>query len=91
MLRHVSFKKSTNWRRFLVTKRGLKKCLPYYGEDYGIHGKNPPARETSGIKRLAIMHDDGVNAFGFKHPNILLEWMIANGFPVRDVNLALYD
>ena len=30
-------------------------------EDYGIHGKNPPARETSGIKRLAIMHDDGVN------------------------------
>jgi hypothetical protein len=22
-------KKSTNWRRFLVTKRGLKKCLPY--------------------------------------------------------------
>jgi hypothetical protein len=38
------------------------------------------------------MHDDGVNAFGFKgHPDILLEWMIANGFPVRDVNLALYD
>jgi hypothetical protein len=30
-----------------------------------VHCKNPPARETSGIKRLAIMHDDGVNAFGF--------------------------
>jgi len=52
--------------------------------------QNPPVRETSGIKRLAIMHDDGVNAFGFKQPDILLEWMIANGFPVRDVNLALY-
>jgi hypothetical protein len=57
-----------------------------------IHGKNPPARETSGIKRIAIMHDDGVNAFGFTgHPDILLEWMIENGFPLRNVNLALYD
>ena len=61
-------------------------------EDYGIHGENPPLRETSGIKRLAIMHDDGVNTFGFKgHPDILLEWMIENGFPLRNVKLALYD
>ena len=72
-------------------KERIEEVLTILWEDYGIHGKNPPARETSGIKRLAIMHDDGVNAFGFKHPNILLEWMIANGFPVRDVNLALYD
>ena len=72
-------------------KERIEEVLTILWEDYGIHGKNPPARETSGIKRLAVMHDDGVNAFGFKHPNILLEWMIANGFPVRDVNLALYD
>jgi hypothetical protein len=72
-------------------KERIEEVLTILWEDYGIHGKNPPARETSGIKRLAIMHDDGVNAFGFKHPDILLEWMIANGFPVRDVNLALYD
>jgi hypothetical protein len=61
-------------------------------EEYGIHGENPPIRETSGIKHLAIMHDDGVNTFGFKgHPDILLEWMIENGFTLRNVNLALYD
>src|ERR1700737_2177623 len=72
-------------------KERIEEVLTILWEEYGIHGKNPPARETSGIKRLAIMHDDGVNAFGFKHPNILLEWMIANGFPVGDINLALYD
>ena len=72
-------------------KERIEEVLTILWEDYGIHGKNPPARETSGIKRLAIMHDDGVNAFGFKQPDILLEWMIVNGFPVRDVNLALYD
>ena len=68
----------------------LEGVLTELWEEYGIHAENPPVRETSGIKRLAIMHDDGVNAFGFKQPDILLEWMIANGFPVRDVNLALY-
>ena len=73
-------------------KERIEEVLTILWEDYGIHGENPPVRETSGIKRLAIMHDDGVNAFGFKgHPDILLEWMIVNGFPVRDVNLALYD
>jgi hypothetical protein len=69
----------------------LEGVLTELWEEYGIHAENPPVRETSGIKRLAIMHDDGVNAFGFKQPDILLEWMIVNGFPVRDVNLALYD
>jgi hypothetical protein len=73
-------------------KERIEEVLTILWEDYGIHGENPPVRETSGIKRLAIMHDDGVNAFGFKgHPDMLLEWMIVNGFPVRDVNLALYD
>jgi len=42
MLRHVSFKKSTNWRGFLVTKRGLKKCLPYYGKTTGFMAKTLP-------------------------------------------------
>jgi hypothetical protein len=58
-----------------------------YGKSTAFTAKTLP----SGIKCLAIMHDDGVNAFGFKHPDILVEWMIANGFPVRDVNLASYD
>ena len=35
------------------------------------------------------MHDDGVNAFGLRVV-WTLEWMIANGFPVMDVNLTLY-
>ena len=39
MLRH---KKSTNWRRFLVTKRGLKKCLPYYEKTTGFMAKTLP-------------------------------------------------
>ena len=70
----------------------LEGVLTVLWEEYGIHGENPPIRETSGIKHLAIMHDDGVNTFGFKgHPDILLEWMIENGFPLRNVNLALYD
>ena len=42
-------------------KERIEEVLTILWEDYGIHGKNPPARETSGIKRLAIMHDDGVN------------------------------
>jgi hypothetical protein len=70
----------------------LEGVLTVLWEEYGIHGENPPIRETSGIKHLAIMHDDGVNTFGFKgHPDILLEWMIENGFTLRNVNLALYD
>ena len=46
-------------------KERIEEVLTILWEDYGIHGKNSPARETSSIKRLAIMHDDGVNAFGF--------------------------
>jgi hypothetical protein len=44
------------------------------------------------IPRACPPGDDGVNTFGFNgHPAILLEWMIENGFPLRNVNLALYD
>jgi hypothetical protein len=56
----------------------LERVLTELWEEYGIE-EDAPERETSGIKRLAIMHDDGVNAFGFKgDPHKLLEWMSAN-------------
>src|SRR5271166_4845709 len=58
MLRHVSFKKSTNWRRFLVTKRGLKKCLPYYGKTTGFMAKTlPPGKrpELSVLQSCTMM------------------------------------
>ena len=75
-------------------KERIEEVLTILWEDYGIHGENPPARETSGIKRLAIMHDDGVNAFGFNgNKEQLVKWMIANRFAglVCDYNLSLYD
>ena len=69
----------------------LERVLAELWEEYGIE-EDAPERETSGIKRLAIMHDDGVNAFGFKgDPHKLLEWMSANGFPIQDQRLQLYD
>jgi hypothetical protein len=64
-------------------------------EDFGLYAENPPVRETSGIKRLAIMHDHGVNTFGFKgREKELHKWMARNGFDPRDLhhhNLAMYD
>ena len=72
----------------------LEGVLTELWEEYGIHGENPPVQETSGIKRLAIMHDDGVNAFGFKdHPDILLEMddckrISAQGYPPGFVRLG---
>ena len=72
-----------------MATQALTGVLTELWEEYGIHGENPPVRETSSIKNFAIMHDDGVNAFGLSVIRTL-EWMIANGFPVRDVNLTLY-
>ena len=75
-------------------KERLEGVLTELWEEYGIHGENPPVQETSGIKRLAIMHDDGVNAFGFKdHPDILLEMddckrISAQGYPPGFVRLG---
>jgi hypothetical protein len=66
-------------------------------EDFGIHAPDEPApvRETSGIKRLAIMHDHGVNAFGFKgREQELRKWMDQNGFNPSDAhhyNLDMWD
>jgi 3D (Asp-Asp-Asp) domain-containing protein len=75
-------------------KKQVEELLTELWEEYGIHGdtNQMPDRETSGIKRLAIMHDDGVNAFGFKgQTQQLFNWMSANGFPIEDHNLSLYD
>jgi hypothetical protein len=72
----------------------LEGVLTELWEEYGIHAENPPVRETSGIKRLSIMHDDGVNAFGFNgNKEQLVKWMIANRFAglVCDYILSLYD
>ena len=63
-----------------------------------ISGKNYNVAELMQIirrERLTMDTSDGGVTFSggdpMQHPDILLEWMIANGFPVRDVNLALYD
>src|SRR5258708_24306940 len=50
--------KSTNWRRFLVPKRGLKKCLPYYGKTTGFMAKTlPPGKrpELSVLQSCTMM------------------------------------
>lgn len=66
-------------------------------EDFGIHAPDEPAPEriTSGIKRLAIMHGHGVNAFGFKgKENNLKTWMARNHFDPKDLhhwNLSMYE
>jgi hypothetical protein len=72
-------------------KERLEEVLTELWEEYGIE-VDAPARNTSGIVHLAIMHDDGVNAFGFRGDRRkLLEWMAANGFAPRDQRLDLYD
>ena len=59
----------------------LENILTELWEDYGINPENKDPRETSGIKRIAIMHDDGVESFGFKdNPKVLRQWMRENGF-----------
>ena len=66
-------------------------------EDYGIHAPDQPApkRETSGVKRLAIMHDHGITAFGFKgRAKELEKWMARNGFDADDLDhyhLDMYE
>ena len=60
----------------------LPKILEQLWEDYGIDPEDQAPRKTSGVKRIAIMHDDGVAAWGFKGMHkALREWMNAHGFP----------
>ena len=71
-------------------KKRLEELLDELWEEYGITPfKNKP-RETSGIKRIAVMHDTGVSAYGFKGmESELREWMTAHGFDVQDWNLRV--
>ena len=74
-------------------KERLEEVLTELWEEYGIP-EHTPYRETSGIKRLAIMHDDGVNAFGFKgDAEKLIQWMRENRFRESSIEmlLSLYD
>lgn len=51
-------------------------------EDYGVDPESAKARETSGIRRIAIMHDDGISSYGFQGmERELRHWMTAHGFP----------
>jgi hypothetical protein len=76
-------------------KEQIEELLTELWEEYGIDGEDAPERETSGIKRIAVMCDHGVNAFGFKgKTKQLLEWMLRNGFDPDDThhfNLSMYD
>lgn len=66
----------------------LNQLLTILWEKYGIDPDRP--RETSGIVRIAVMHDDGVSAYGFLGmEDALREWMNAHGFSVNDSNLTL--
>jgi hypothetical protein len=70
----------------------LEELLSVLWEEYGIDPDSKRPRETSGIVRLAIMHDDGVHAYGFKgQEKKLREWMTANGFPDEDWNLIMVE
>lgn len=60
----------------------LEGLLTELWEDYGVDPTRTAPRETSGIHRLAIMHDDGVMAAGFSEfAEAVQTWMKENGFP----------
>jgi hypothetical protein len=69
-------------------KTRLEEVLDELWEEYGINPYKNDPRETSGIKRIAVMHDDGVSAYGFKGmESALREWMRSHGFPDTSWNL----
>jgi hypothetical protein len=71
-------------------KERLEELHKELWEEYGIHPDRDEPRETSGIKRIAVMHDTGVSAYGFKGLEAALrEWMTAHGFDVQDWNLRI--
>ena len=86
-----AFLQSRYWH-YLETgsKKRLDQLVTILWERYGIDPDNDRPRETSGIIRIAVMHDDGVSAYGFHcMENALREWMNAHGFPVTDWNLNI--
>jgi len=71
-------------------KNRLEEILDELWEDYVIKPYNTEPRETSGIKRVAVMHDGGGSAYGFKGMELeLREWMRSHGFPDNDWNLNI--
>ena len=69
-------------------KKRQEELLDELWEEYGINPEKDEPRETSGIKRIAVMHDTGVSAYGFQGmESALREWMAAHGFPVTNWNL----
>lgn len=73
-------------RYFTLKERGdavgLDRLLTRLWEEFGVDPECPRVRETSGIRRIAIMHDDGVSSYGFKGMKAeLRRWMTRNGFP----------
>ena len=59
----------------------LVRLLSKLWEDYGVNPESTEARETSGIRRIAIMHDDGISSCGFQGmERELRRWMTAHGF-----------
>ena len=71
-------------------EKRLNQLITILWERYGIDPDPNRPRETSGIIRIAVMHDDGVSAYGFHGmEGALREWMNAHGFPVTDSNLNL--
>jgi hypothetical protein len=71
-------------------EKRLNQLITLLWERYGIDPNPDRLRETSGIIRIAVMHDDGVSAYGFHGmEDALREWMNAHGFPVTDSNLNL--
>jgi hypothetical protein len=62
----------------------MEKLLTELWEHYGVDPERGEQRETSGVRRIAIMHNDGVSSYGFRGmKRQLRRWMIAHGFPAR--------
>lgn len=85
------FLQSRYWH-YLETgnEKRLNQLLTILWERYGIDPDSDRVRETSGIVRIAVMHDDGVSAYGFHGmEDALRKWMCAHDFPVTDWNLNI--
>ncbi len=70
---------------FALLQRGdsvqLTELLTELWENYGFDPERASLRQTCDVRRLAIMHDDGVSSYGFRgKKRDLRRWMFAHGF-----------
>lgn len=70
---------------FALLQRGdsvqLTELLTELWETYGFDPERASLRQTCDVRRLAIMHDDGVSSYGFRgKKRDLRRWMFAHGF-----------